>query len=105
MSIPQSVKDEVYERSGGQCEICGSTHGLQHHHIVKRSQGGPDTAENIILLCWKHHHGCFGVHGKYGAKLDKRLKLDLQKKYFEQGKSEEEVRRLMGGKIYLKEGV
>ena len=104
MSIPQSVKQEIHERSGGRCEICGSIHGLQHHHIVKRSQGGPDTAENIILLCWEHHHGTYGVHGKHGHKLDKQLKLQLQNKYFEQGKSEDEVRELMGGRLYIKAG-
>lgn len=101
MAIPQSVKQKVYERSGGCCEVCGSINGLQHHHIVKRSQGGPDTVENIILLCWNHHHGTYGVHGKHGHKLDKLLKLQLQQKYFEQGKNENEVRSLMGGKLYI----
>src|SRR5690554_2719550 len=101
MSIPQKVKEAVWQRSEGCCEICGSTHGLQHHHIVKKSQGGPDTADNLILLCWEHHHSKIGVHGKYGHKLDIQLKLQLQRKYFEQGKSESEVRRLMGGKLYV----
>ncbi len=85
-----------------QCEICGSTQGVQQHHIVKRSQGGGDNEENLIYLCWEHHHGTRGVHGREGRELDLQLKLDLQQKYFDQGKSEKEVRKLMGGKIYVK---
>lgn len=103
MSIPKKVKRKVHDRSGGQCEICGSTHGLQHHHIVKKSQCGPDTFDNIILLCWDHHHGTYGVHGREGSELDRKLKLQLQEKYFEQGKSEKEVRRLMGNRLYIDE--
>lgn len=37
----------IYERANYQCELCGRTKGLQEHHIVKRSQGGKDTEENL----------------------------------------------------------
>ena len=82
------------------CGICGSTHGVQKHHIVFRSSCGKDNDENLIWLCWQHHHGTYGVHGKYGRKLDLELKEGLQEKYFSQGYSEDEVRKLMGGRIY-----
>jgi len=87
----------------GSCEVCGANFGLQQHHIVKRSQGGGDFPENIIWLCWDCHHGTLGVHGREGHKLDLKLKLDLQARYKSQGKSKEEIRQLMGGKIYLEE--
>lgn len=83
------------------CEICGSSHGVQRHHIVKRSQGGSDNPTNLIWLCWEHHHGTYGVHGREGHELDKKLKLQLQKKYFGQGFSEKEVRKKMGGRLYI----
>ena len=35
---------------GGGCQF-----GLDPHHIIKRSQGGHDTKENVITLCRKHH--------------------------------------------------
>ena len=85
---------------GNSCELCGSISGVQRHHIVFRSSCGKDNEENLIYLCWQHHHGTYGVHGKYGRKLDLELKLGLQKKYFKQGYRECEVRRMMGGKIY-----
>jgi len=33
----------------------GCQFGLDPHHVVKRSQGGDDVAENVITLCRKHH--------------------------------------------------
>lgn len=29
--------------------------GLDPHHIIPRSQGGDDVADNVITLCRKHH--------------------------------------------------
>jgi len=89
-----------------ECEICGSTHMVQKHHIVhgRGKRLSCETPESVINLCWEHHHGTYGVHGKHGKELDMRLKLQLQATYFKQGKSEDEVRRLMGGKLYLCNG-
>ena len=39
----------------GRCMYCGSTENLQMHHIIYRSHGGPDTDDNLICLCWRHH--------------------------------------------------
>ena len=97
--IPKKYRQAVYRRSECRCEICGSTKGCQIHHIVKRRHR-IHTPENLILLCWDCHHGTYGVHGKYGKQLDLKLKKRLQQRYFMQGKSEEEVRKLMGGKLY-----
>jgi 5-methylcytosine-specific restriction endonuclease McrA len=40
--------------SGGCCTMCGkqASHG---HHRKRRSQGGPNTAENILPLCFVCH--------------------------------------------------
>ena len=35
---------------------------LQRHHVKRRSQGGTDEPENIVLLCLEHHTGGSGVH-------------------------------------------
>jgi len=47
---------------------------------------------------------CHGrVHGTYGHPLDVKLKAELQHTYFQQGRDEREVRKLMGGKLVLGE--
>ena len=91
--------NKIYERDNYQCELCDSTKGLQKHHIVKRSQGGKDTPENLILLCWDCHHGKYGVHGKEGNKLDLQLKAGLEWYYRQLGV--DEVRHLLGGRLYM----
>lgn len=57
--IPLDVRFEVLERSGGVCEECGNINvdfrGLRYHHIIFRSHGGLDTADNLLLLCGKCH--------------------------------------------------
>jgi len=93
------VGNEIYERANYQCELCGSTKGLQKHHIVKRSQGGKDTKANQILTCWDCHHGTNGIHGREGNKLDLQLKAGLEWYYRQLGV--DNLRELMGGRLYM----
>lgn len=53
--IPEKVYAELRERYI-YCVCCGSAESLQSHHIVYRSQGGPTTLENLILLCGNSCH-------------------------------------------------
>ena len=46
----------------GRCQLCGfdsptvySVDSAESHHIWYRSRGGPDTMENLALLCPNHH--------------------------------------------------
>jgi 5-methylcytosine-specific restriction endonuclease McrA len=101
--LDKKIVQAVLERSKGVCENCGAAdYRVQLHHIIKglgkRKQH--ETIESVILLCWNCHHGTYGVHGREGKELDIKLKRKLQETYFNQGYSVEEVRRMMGGKIY-----
>lgn len=52
--ITKSVRDEVWERSGGKCERCGRTkaYAFEMAHLVQASQlGRGDDPANIVLLC------------------------------------------------------
>jgi len=43
-------------RDGFRCVKCGGTRGALHaHHRIPKSQGGPDTLENLITLCTRCH--------------------------------------------------
>lgn len=37
------------------CALCGSTASLETHHIVPLACGGPDTEDNILIVCRKCH--------------------------------------------------
>jgi len=100
----KKIVQAVLERSRGICEYCGVYKGdsLELHHIIggngKRKQH--ESIESVIALCYEHHRGTNGVHGKNGRELDLKLKRKLQQTYIEQGYTEIKVRKLMGGKLY-----
>jgi 5-methylcytosine-specific restriction endonuclease McrA len=49
------------KRDGWGCQSCGSSVGLEVHHITPRSKLGDDAPENLITLCWKCHRQ---IHSK-----------------------------------------
>lgn len=49
--IPVAVRREVCERDGYQCVFCGSGYDLALDHIEHFSAGGPDTVDNLRVLC------------------------------------------------------
>jgi len=103
--VSSELAKEVLDRANNRCENCGiyrcdifpKRHEI--HHIVGRKVDA--TPENLIYLCWECHKGTSGVHGRDGAKLNKKLKMELQEKYFAKGYNEIEVRKMMNGKITI----
>lgn len=51
--IPTDVRHLVHHRDGGRCVFCGTGHGrLELDHIIPWSAEGPDTSDNLRLLCF-----------------------------------------------------
>lgn len=50
-SIPKAVRRAVFERDGAECQECSSTENLSLDHIIPWSLNGPDTVENLRVLC------------------------------------------------------
>ena len=61
-------EEVVIARDGG-CVVdgCDSRYRLEVHHVIPRSEGGSHDAENLVTLCWYHHH--VAIHGR-GMRLD-----------------------------------
>jgi len=49
--ILDALRARVYERDGHACVRCGATDDLTLDHIYPWSKGGPDTYENLRVLC------------------------------------------------------
>ncbi|HJQ94631.1 MAG TPA: HNH endonuclease, partial [Acidimicrobiia bacterium] len=67
---PPSPPSAVLPPAGGEtCSIegCRSRYRLQIHHIRPRSRGGGHHPDNLITLCWYHHH--VAIHGM-GMEID-----------------------------------
>jgi hypothetical protein len=61
-AVSQDLRDAVYARAGGCCELCGERlqPGWEWHHRKRRSQGGADHVSNGVALhglCHKRVHG------------------------------------------------
>jgi len=56
MSPPRAA-DKIYVRDGWRCMApgCTSRKNLEEHHIVYRSHGGNNRADNRVTLCRYHH--------------------------------------------------
>jgi len=57
-TAPPALKRAVIRRGGGVCEAdgCNSRYRLEAHHETPWSQGGSTDPDDLIALCWFHHH-------------------------------------------------
>lgn len=54
MAVSKRTRFEVFKRDGFRCQYCGRTPPqvvLQADHIHPASDGGPDTADNLVTAC------------------------------------------------------
>lgn len=85
------------------CYVCGSSQNLQSHHIFygtrNRSKAEKDGLK--VFLCWEHHEGTYGVHGREGHELDERLKQVAEQIWIKHFDKTEDDFRERYGKNYL----
>lgn len=99
------IRAAVFERatppgeSYAVCEGCGMEIATEFHHCIggngKRKQH--ESIETGFALGNRCHSL---IESPKGAELRRKLILIAQQRFFEQGLSEDEVRKKMGGKIY-----
>ena len=67
-----------------ECIVCHTTNNLNCHHIIfGKNRNNADKDGLTVYLCYEHHEGTNGVHGKNGHKLDLKLKQLAEKKWCE----------------------
>jgi hypothetical protein len=56
-TVGRKLRRYVLHRDGG-CTVegCPFNYRLQVHHVIPWSHGGRTDADNLITLCWFHHH-------------------------------------------------
>ena len=55
--LPRSLSTKVFIRDGWRCRnpACLSRNNLHPHHVKFKSQGGEDSLENLLTLCFQCH--------------------------------------------------
>jgi serine/threonine protein kinase len=54
--LPKDVRKAVWDRDAGACALCGGTDKLKYKPIVSFENGGPETPDNIRLICQPCRH-------------------------------------------------
>ena len=74
------------------CVVCGKTSNLHFHHcLFGKNRKKADEDGLTIYLCYDHHEGTKGVHGKDGHDLDTKLKQIAEWTWIEHyGKTEDD---------------
>lgn len=49
--IPDALKQHVWVRDAGRCQVCGASNELQFDHIIPISLGGATAEDNLQILC------------------------------------------------------
>ena len=66
------------------CYVCGSSNNIHYHHILfGKNRNKADKDGLTVYLCYQHHEGTNGVHGKNGHELDLRLKQIAENTWLE----------------------
>lgn len=67
-----------------ECYVCKTINNLHLHHIMfGKNRKKADKDGLTIYLCYEHHEGTNGVHGKNGHDLDIKLKQLAEKRWIE----------------------
>ncbi len=63
-AINTHLRNTIRARDGYRCRLCGSTVGIEVHHIRALADGGhPTDPSNLILLCRDCHRRQHGGNG------------------------------------------
>ena len=57
-TVPPASRRTILARNHGYCAVpgCNSRYRVEVHHKTPWSQGGTTDADNLVALCWFHHH-------------------------------------------------
>ena len=79
--ISPKVRQEVIERDGRRCIVCGVNHDLQIAHYISRARLGLGIAKNLGVMCAKCHF--LFDNGKFHNEIKKLFREHLQAHYEE----------------------
>ena len=75
--VTEELRQYVYERDGGLCQVFGGA-GTECHHIIYLSAGGKNKANNLILLS-NTGHNIVHEEGGYEHSLLLRVKKNEER--------------------------
>ncbi len=90
-------------QSKKECFKCQSKSNLHLHHILfGKNRAKADKDGLTVYLCYEHHEGTNGVHGKNGHELDLKLKRIAEETWINKNEKTKEDFIKRYGRNYLK---
>lgn len=87
MSFPPNIKKEVLLKCKRYCCYCGNYKGIniEVHHIVQKANGGKDTFDNAIPLCFDCHSeiGSYNPRHPKGNRFTKNELKQIRDTFYE----------------------
>ena len=84
------------------CIECCKNYGIEIHHVYFGKNRKKSTEDGCIIpLCYEHHRGTNGIHGKSGKEIDLKYKKITELKWLEYYKKDIEDFIERFGKNYL----
>ena len=79
--VTPSIRRAELARTGGHCEIdgCDSTYRVEVHHVSHWFPEGRTDPDNLVVLCWFHHHIAVHEQGFQIYKHPKHGRIRLRK--------------------------
>lgn len=72
-----------------------------HHIMFGKNRKKADEDGLTVYLCYEHHEGTYGVHGKKGHEIDELLKISAEQVWLTKNNKEKEDFIKRYGKNYL----
>ena len=69
-NLDKRYVQEIRRKAGNICVNCGSTDGIEYHHIVPLFVGGQENETNIVPLCHRCHKAAH-----YGRNIQNYVKV------------------------------
>lgn len=76
-------KKSILTDNMGECYICKHKNVEIHHVYYGKNRKKATEDGCVIPLCYIHHRGMNGVHGKNGGFLNTELKQKMEKRWLE----------------------
>lgn len=92
--ITKELRAYVLERDHELCQMCGKI-GSHLHHVIFKSFGGTNAANNLITLCVECHTGDNGIHKHLGPMCSMLLsKIEFNENRFRKKLSNSFIKRI-----------
>lgn len=86
----------IIQKHSKHCFVCQQDGYTEEHHIFFGANRKLSEKYGLkVYLCYEHHRGANGVHGKNGRQLNLRLKQTAQKN-FEESHTKKEFIQIFG---------